>query len=155
MGKSSATQDGKKYCYRYTEGNDYKGKAIVILEMRVIIRETDKTFWHVWDMPNMSLEQLIAYRTGGGKERQKHHVKKCLKGAARSRFHYTKEEAIKAFVYRKQHQLSRMQLKAETIRLCLEGLKKAGFMNKPPQGEVFTASDTVGEIASNYCWDAY
>jgi hypothetical protein len=31
----------------------------------VIIRETEKTFWHVEDMPGMTLEQLVQYRTGG------------------------------------------------------------------------------------------
>jgi hypothetical protein len=31
----------------------------------VIIRETEKTFWHVEDMPGMTLEQLVQYRAGG------------------------------------------------------------------------------------------
>lgn len=145
----------KKYCYRYVDGNDYEGRATVTLEKRVIIRETDKTFWHVWDMPGMTLDQLIKYRTGGDKKRQRVHVKRCLKGAARSSFHYTKEEAIKAFVYRKQFQLARMTLTAETIRLCLAGLEAANLTTTPPPDDVFTACDVVGEIASNYSWGAY
>lgn len=36
--------EGKKYCYRYYDGNDSEGCPIVTMHKRVIIRETDKTF---------------------------------------------------------------------------------------------------------------
>jgi hypothetical protein len=44
-------------------------------------------------MPYMTFEQLVQYRNSGRKENQKYHVKRCLKGADRSRYHYTREEA--------------------------------------------------------------
>ena len=51
--------EGKKYCYRYHDGNDSEGRPIVTLWKRVIIRETDKTFWHVEDMPYMTMSSLL------------------------------------------------------------------------------------------------
>ncbi|MCB5308313.1 hypothetical protein [Yersinia massiliensis] len=149
----------KKYCYRYVDGNDTKGRAIVMLWQMVILRETEKTFWYCHDYPNMSLEQLIKYR---GNSRQ---VKRSLKNAARSRYHYTKEEAFKAFIYRKNHQLSKMQLASETVLLCLKGIGEAGFVETSEDGEFnhysnilsvpdkeFCASEEVGPIASTYSW---
>ena len=60
----------KKYCYRYHDGNDNEGRPIVTIWKRLIIRETDKTFWHVEDFPHMSFEQVVSYWTGGRKEDQ-------------------------------------------------------------------------------------
>ncbi|HCB1508233.1 TPA: hypothetical protein MYO72_004928 [Citrobacter freundii] len=158
--------EGKKYCYRYYDGNDSEGCPIVTMHKRVIIRETDKTFWHVEDFPHMNLEQLINYWTGGRKEDRKKYIKRCYKGADRSRYHYTKEGALKAFIYRKKYQLSRIQLTAETVSLCLKGLKDAGFVTYTtdqygfqqrsiagvPDGDYFLAAQEPGPIASTYSW---
>lgn len=154
--------DDKKYCYRYVDGNDTKGRPIVMLWQMTILRETEKTFWYCHDYPNMSLEQLIKYR---GNSRQ---VKRSLKNAARSRYHYTKEEAFKAFIYRKQHQLEKIQLTSETVKLCLKGIREAGFVETSKYGEFnhysnilsvpdreFRASEEVGPIASTYSWGEY
>ncbi|BBE78475.1 MULTISPECIES: hypothetical protein [Phytobacter] len=158
----------KKYCYRYVDGNDSDGRAIVMLWKRVIIRESEKTFWHTDDMPNMDLEQLVKYRTGGPKERRKYYVKRCLKGAERSSYHYTKEEALTAFVHRKLYQLSRMTLTAETVRLCLKGLVNHGHISGDDDGQVtrfskiiatpdstLIAVDEPGPEASTYSWGEY
>ena len=155
--------DGKKYCYRYEDGHDGEGRPVVTLWKRVIIRETEKTFWHVEDMPHMTSEQLVQYRTGGRKETQKHHVKRCLKGADRSRFHYTREEALRAFVYRKMYQLERVQLTTEKVRMCLAGLREAGMISggyrctveKLPADTGFVAASEPGPIAATYSWGEY
>ncbi|CZZ84530.1 MULTISPECIES: hypothetical protein [Enterobacter] len=155
--------EGKKYCYRYNDGNDSEGRPIVTLCKRVIIRETEKTFWHVEDMPYMTNEQLVKYRTGGQPVNQKHHVKRCLKGADRSRYHYTKEEALQAFVRRKTHQINKIQLAEETARMCLSGLREAGIISegyrckveKLPESDTFLAANQPGPIASEYSWGEY
>jgi len=155
--------EGKKYCYRYYDGNDIEGRPIVTLWKRVIIRETDKTFWHVEDLPYMTNEQLIQYRAGGQRTNQKHHVKRCIKGADRSSYHYTKEEALQAFVRRKTHQISKIQLAEETARLCLKGLRDAGIISKHyrckvemlPESDTFLAASVLGPIASEYSWGEY
>ncbi|EFN8010645.1 hypothetical protein DLY25_13800 [Escherichia coli] len=117
----------------------------------------------------MSLEQLMSYWTGGRKEDRKKYIKRCSKGADRSRYHYTKEEALKAFIYRKKYQLSRIQLTAETVSLCLKGLKDAGFVTYTtdhygfqqrsiagvPDGDYFLAAQEPGPIASTYSWGEY
>ncbi|ARF49789.1 hypothetical protein [Pantoea stewartii] len=155
--------EGKKYCYRYYEGHDNEGRPTITLWKRVIIRETEKTFWHVEDMPYMPFEQLVKYRTGGPKERQKLYVQRCQKGADRSKYHYTKEEALQAFVYRKQYQLERIQLTKETLQMCLSGLREAGIISgegvrckieKLPD-EFFLAAQEPGPIASTYNWGEY
>lgn len=155
--------EGKKYCYRYYEGHDNEGRPTITLWKRVIIRETEKTFWHVEDMPYMPFEQLVKYRTGGPKERQKLYVQRCQKGADRSKYHYTKEEALQAFVYRKQYQLKRIQLTKETLQMCLSGLREAGIISgegvrckieKLPD-EFFLVAQEPGPIASTYNWGEY
>ena len=118
--------EGKKYCYRYHDGNDSEGRPIVTLWKRVIIRETDKTFWHVEDMPYMTNEQLIKYRTGGQPANQKYHVKRCLKGADRSSYHYTREEALQAFVRRKTHQISKIRSQKKQRACVLPVFVKPG-----------------------------
>lgn len=155
--------EGKKYCYRYYDGNDSEGRPIVTLWKRVIIRETEKTFWHVEDMPYMTNEQLVKYRTGGQPANQKYHVKRCLKGADRSHYHYTKEEALQAFVRRKTHQINKILLAEETARLCLAGLRDAGIISEGyrckverlPEGDTFLAANQPGPIASEYSWGEY
>ncbi|CAI2003674.1 hypothetical protein [Serratia fonticola] len=153
----------KKYCYRYEDGNDSEGRPVVRLLKRVIIRETEKTFWHVYNMPRMDLEQLTKYWTTGPKESVKRNVKRCAKGAYRSSYHYTQEEALRAFVYRKSFQLERVQLTAETVRLCLQGLRAEGLVTggnhctveRLPTGDVFLAAQEAGPIASSYSWGEY
>lgn len=154
----------KKYCYRYVDGNDSKGRPIVMLWEMVILRETEKTFWYCCDYPNMNLEQLIKYRSRPGDLQ----VKRSLKMASRSRYHYTKEEAFKAFIYRKQHQLEKIQLTSETVRLCLQGIRDAGFIEISKDGEFnhfsnilsvpdkeFRAAEEPGPIASTLSWGEY
>jgi len=151
----------KKYCYRYVDSNDDQGRPIVILWTRVILRETDKTFWYCPDYPLMSMDQLRQYQSRPGNRQ----VRLCRKGAARSKYHYTKEEALRAFTYRKIHQLERIQLTAETVRMCLKGLGDAGFLEKNEKGNIglfskvlnvpdgrFVAADEPGPIASTYSW---
>lgn len=154
--------EGKKYCYRYHDGHDNEGRPTVTLWKRVIIRETEKTFWHVDDMPHMTLDQLVKYRASGSKERQKIFVKRSQKGADRSKYHYTKEEALLAFIYRKQYQLERTQLTGETIRMCLSGLRDAGIISGEGRCKVeklpddfFLAAQKPGPIASTYNWGEY
>lgn len=153
----------KKYCYRYHDGNDSQGRPIITVWKRVIIRETEKTFWHTDDLPYMSLDKLIEYRTSGPKERRSRSVKRCSKGAERSSYHYTKEEALRAFVYRKMYQLEKMQLTAETVSMCLAGLREAGLISEgyrcavaiPPEADQFLAAQEAGPIASTYSWGEY
>lgn len=157
----------KKYCYRYVDGNDSQGRPIVMLWERVILRETEKTFWHVHDMPLMSLENMRQYHSRPSNKQ----VKRCLKNAARSGYHLTKEQAMQAFIYRKAFQLNRLHLTAETVELCLKGLQNAGHVRNVclddglqinrrgevasvPNGE-FLASEQPGPIASNYSWGEY
>lgn len=153
----------KKYCYRYEASNDSKGRAVVMLTKRVIIRETEKTFWHVFDMPHMTLEELTAYWSYGDKKNVRRNVKRCLKGADRSGYHYTKEEALRAFVYRKMYQLERMSLTMETAKICLAGLRGEGIIgegyrcvvNSIPDGDEFLAAINPGPVAAKYTWGEY
>lgn len=151
----------KKYCYRYVDGNDSEGRPIVMLWVRVILRETEKTFWHCHDYPRMTLAELTQYNSRPNNR----DVKRSLKGAARSKYHMTREDALKAFIYRKVHQLSRINLTVETVRLCLQGLYDSGFVERSMDGGVnqfsnvlkapkshFTAADEAGPIASTYSW---
>lgn len=154
----------KKYCYRYVDGNDSQGRAIVMLRERVILRETEKTFWYCPDYPHMSLEQIINYQSNSSNNQ----VNRCLKGAHRSRYHESREEALRAFIYRKQYQLSRIALTSETINLCLKGLVDTGFVLPDSSGSVdrfseiisapeseIRASEEPGLIASTYSWGDY
>lgn len=126
-----------------------------------------KTFWHVHDLPNMPLEQMRKYHSRPGNKQ----VKRCLKNAARSGYHLTKEQAMQAFIYRKAFQLNRIWLTAETVELCLKGLQEAGHVRNVsldnglqinrrgevisvPNGE-FLAAKQPGPIASNYSWGEY
>lgn len=135
-----------------------------MLWKRVILRETEKTFWHCYDYPRMTLAELTQYNSRPNNR----DVKRSLKGAARSKYHMTREEALKAFVYRKVHQLSRISLTAETVSLCLQGLVDAGFVERSMDGGAsafskvltvpeshFTAASKAGPIASNYNWNEW
>ena len=147
----------KKYCYRYVDGNDSSGRPIIMLRERVIIRETAKTFWHCYDYPHMTLEQMQAFfqRKSG-----KTNIKRCLKGADRSSYHLTKEEALRAFVYRKRYQLERMALTMETAKLCLDGLQAGGYITegwrpetvKAPVDSVYVAAEELGPVAASFSW---
>ncbi|QUT13456.1 hypothetical protein [Rahnella inusitata] len=145
----------KKYCYRYVDGNDSSGRPIIMLRERVVIRETDKTFWHCYDYPHMTTVQLAQLES-----RAKNGIKRCLKGAERSSYHLTKEEALRAFVYRKRYQLERMALTMETAKLCLDGLQAGGYITegwrpetvKPPVGSVYVAAEELGPVAASFSW---
>lgn len=156
--------DDKKYCYRYVDGNDSQGRPIVMLWEMVILRETEKTFWYHPDYPHLSVVQIIQTNQSPNNR----WVKRCLKNSARSRYHYTKEEAFKAFIYRKQYQLEKIQLTSETVRLCLKGISDAGFIETSKDGgfnhysnilsvpdKEFRAAEEAGPIASTYSWGEY
>ncbi|MGA7586854.1 MAG: hypothetical protein WCB03_12585 [Rouxiella badensis] len=145
----------KKYCYRYVDGNDGGGRPIVMLRERVIIRETAKTFWHCYDYPHLTTEQLKHLES-----RSKNGIKRCLKDAERSSYHLTKKEALRAFVYRKMFQLERMSLTMETASMCLDGLRKGGHISEgwrpeivtPPEPRTFVASEELGPVAASFSW---
>ena len=145
----------KKYCYRYVDGNDSSGRPIIMLRERVIIRETDKTFWHCYDYPHMTTVQLAQLES-----RAKNGIKRCLKGAERSSYHLTKEEALRAFVYRKMYQLERMSLTMETASICLDSLRKDGHVSEgwrpmtvnPPEARTYVASEELGPVAASFNW---
>lgn len=154
----------KQFCYRYVDGNDSEGRAIVMLWKMVVLRETEKTFWYCHDLPNMTLDQLRKYRSRPNDKE----VKRCLKGAARSRYHLTREAALSAFIWRKLYQLDRINLTQETVRLCLKGLADAGHITSGDDGHVtgfseviaapelsFTAVQEPGPVASTYSWGEY
>ena len=154
----------KKYCYRYVDSNDAIGRPVVILWQMLILRETEKTFWYCPDYPLMSIEQLQKLHSKPDDKS----VRRCLKNAARSRYHLTREEALRAFVYRKLYQLDRVLLTTETVRLCLKGLGDSGFLEKNEDGHVgvfsnvlnvpgerFIASEEPGPIASTFGWGEY
>ncbi|PRD13127.1 hypothetical protein [Pantoea coffeiphila] len=155
----------KKYCYRYVDRHDSEGRAVIELDQCVILRETEKTFWYCWDLPYMTLEQLQVYRSRPGDRS----VKRCLKGASRSNYHMTREEALAAFTYRKSFQLSRIKLTLEKVSLCLAALSRAGHVEglEVVDGEVLAYSRTVisvpdctiigekGPEAENYSWGEY
>ena len=156
--------EDKKYCYRYVDSNDSSGRPIVMLFKQVVLRETEKTFWYCHDFPAMTVEQIKHMYSGSCKK----NIKRCLKGAARSRYHLTREEALKAFMYRKMFQLDRLRLTAETVALCVKGLKEAGFFKLSETGgvnrwsevlsapeETFLAQDEPGEVASEFTWGEY
>ncbi|WP_456309814.1 hypothetical protein [Serratia proteamaculans] len=155
----------KTYCYRYVDRHDSEGRAVIQLDQCVILRETEKTFWYTWDYPLMTLEQLQKYRSRPGDRS----VKRCLKGAYRSKYHMTREEALAAFTYRKAFQLSRIKLTAEKVSLCLAALSRAGHVEglEVVDGQVLSyhrniisvpESTIVGEKgpeAENYTWGEY
>lgn len=154
----------KQFCYRYVDGNDSQGRPIVMLWKMVVIRQTEKTFWYVPDYPNMTLQNLRRHSDRPGNRQ----LKRCLKKAARSRYHLTREEALKAFLYRKMFQLSRITLTAETVRLCLKGLVNHGHIAGNDDGHVtqfseiisapeseLLAADEPGPEASTYSWGEY
>lgn len=154
----------KKYCYRYVDGNDSKGRPIVMLWKRVILRETERTFWHAHDFPSMSLDSVRQHYSRPSNKQ----VKRCLKNAARSGYHLTKEQAMQAFIYRKVYQLAKIKLTAETVQMCLQGLNDSGFIDgqvdcgawlwgkviNVPEGE-FLAAESAGPVASTFSWGEY
>ncbi|ANS42498.1 hypothetical protein [Serratia inhibens] len=112
----------------------------------------------------MTLEELRKYHNRPSNRE----VKRCLKGAYRSKYHYTKEEALRAFIYRKVHQLDRINLTAETVRMCLQGLVDAGFIERSIDGGAnqrskvlstpaseFRAAEEPGPVASTFSWGDY
>jgi len=152
----------KKHCYRYVDTHDSKGRAVIELYKCVILRETEKTFWYCHDFPYRSIDEMRKYMTNKD-------IKRCLKGAARSRYHLTKEEALSAFVYRKVFQFERIKLTAEKVSLCLKALSESGHLEGfKMEGErivgfsrkvVSVPDGTIvgekGPEAENYSWGEY
>ncbi|MEJ4043442.1 hypothetical protein [Erwinia sp. SLM-02] len=137
----------KKYCYRYVDRHDSEGRAVIELDQCVILRETEKTFWYCRDLPYMTLEKMQAYHSRSGNR----NVKRCLKGASRSKYHLTREEALAAFTYRKAYQLSRIKLTVEKVSLCLAALSSAGHIQglQVVDGEVLAYSRTVTSVPNS------
>lgn len=148
----------KKRCYRYVDFHDSSGNVVIEIWEHVVLFETEFTFQHVYDMPGLTIEQMSKMFS---KSRKK--LSRCYKNASRSAWHLTREEAYKAFLYRKQFQLSRMRLAVERVQLALEALEERGHAvrhhdlgtlypaDRPAPGRV-TATTTPGPVASEFNW---
>lgn len=119
----------EQYVYRYNDVNRVgDGHAQVELLRRVIIKETEH---YVWSVPepfgwNGVLCNLAYYWSHP--KRSYYYPKKTKKNADRSAWHITKEQAMKAWFIRKQHQLARLRLALERVELCVEGVKAQGVL---------------------------
>lgn len=118
----------EQYVYRYNDVNRVgDGHAQVELLRRVVIKETEH---YVWSVPesawNDALSDLAYYWSHP--KRSYYYPKKTKKNADRSAWHITKEQAMKAWFIRKQHQLARLRLALERVELCVEGVKAQGVL---------------------------
>lgn len=158
----------EQYVYRYNDVNRVgDGHAQVELLRRVVIKETEH---YVWSVPesawNDALGNLAYYWSHP--KRSYYYPKKTKKNADRSAWHITKEQAMKAWFIRKQHQLARLRLALERVELCVEGVKAQGVLS--PSGydkvgdqwqplRVHKIPDTVecgsGPVLSEYSWVEY
>lgn len=160
----------EQYVYRYNDVNRVgDGHAQVKLLRRVVIKETEHYVWSVpeplpWNGVPGVLGNLAYYWSHP--KHSYYYPKKTKKNADRSAWHITKEQAMKAWFIRKQHQLARLRLALERVELCVEGVKAQGVLS-PGQhlmGEYFPlrvrkTPDTVecgaGPVQSEYCWQEY
>ena len=157
----------EQYVYRYNDINRVgDGHAQVELLRRVIIKETEYYVWSVpeplpWNSVPGVLCNLAYYWSHP--KRSYYYPKKTKKNADRSAWHITKEQAMKAWFIRKQHQLARLRLALERVELCVEGVKSQGVLipGSFVMGEYFPlrvhkTPDTVecgsGPVLSEYNW---
>lgn len=155
----------EQYVYRYNDANRVgDGHAQVKLLRRVVIKETEH---YVWSVPepfgwNGVLGNLAYYWSHP--KRSYYYPKKTKKNADRSAWHITKEQAMKAWFIRKQHQLARLRLALERVELCVEGVKAQGVLVPASYDtargyvplKVKQTPDTVecgaGPVLSEYNW---
>lgn len=155
----------EQYVYRYNDVNRVgDGHAQVQLLRRVVIKETEH---YVWSVPesfgwNDALSDLAYYWSHP--KRSYYYPKKTKKNADRSAWHITKEQAMKAWFIRKQHQLARLRLALERVELCVEGVKAQGVLSPSgydtARGYVplkvkqtpLTVECGAGPVLSEYSW---
>ena len=164
-----------KHVYRYDDRNLVgDGAAGLVLTSRAVVKETDCYVYHV-----PANEDGTAWLTGedfirtdkGHFELSKlsyYYPRKTRKGAERSKYHCTKEEALTAYLIRKSHQVARLSLALERIKLIDEALIRDGYyvpnvagefrlirdriVKAPCNGEV---NGGVGSESENYNWTEY
>lgn len=160
----------EQYVYRYNDINRVgDGHAQVELLRRVIIKETEH---YVWSVPESAWNGVpgvlynLAYYWSHPK-RSYYYPKKTKKNADRSAWHITKEQAMKAWFIRKQHQLARLRLALERVELCVEGVKAQGVLVPASYDtargyvplKVKQTPDVVecgsGQVLSEYSWVEY
>lgn len=120
----------EQYVYRYNDVNRVgDGHAQVKLLRRVVIKETEH---YVWSVPEpimwRGVREPLNDIDWSHPKRSYYYPKKTKKNADRSAWHITKEQAMKAWFIRKQHQLARLRLALERVELCVEGVKAQGVL---------------------------
>ena len=152
----------EQYVYRYNDVNRVgDGHAQVELLRRVVIKETEHYVWSVPESAQGVLGNLAYYWSHP--KRSYYYPKKTKKNADRSAWHITKEQAMKAWFIRKQHQLARLRLALERVELCVEGVKAQGVLSPGSfiMGDYFPlrvrkTPDKVecgsGKILAGYSW---
>lgn len=158
------------YVYRYNDHNrPGDGHAEVVLQRRVIIKETACYVWHVpepypWNGISGQMQESEWYFKQH--KRSYNHPKKTHKDADRSAWHTTKERALKAWYTRKGYQLARLKLALERVELCRAAVVGQGMLSpgRVIHGEVIPVriKDTPDSIVAgyhpeldNYCWQEY
>ena len=163
-----------KHVYRYDDRNlTGDGAAGLVLTRRAVVKETDCYVYHV-----PAGEDGTPWLTGKDFRTDKGHFelskcsyyypRKTRKGACSSKYHCTKEEALTAYLIRKSHQVARLSLALERIRLIDEALIRDGFyvpnvgesmlpireriVKAPLNGEV---NGGIGPESENYNWTEY
>lgn len=162
-----------KHVYRYDDRNLVgDGAAGLVLTRRAVVKETDCYVYHVpanEDVtPWLKPENLGKNGHFGLYKRSYYYPLKTRKGAERSKYHCTKEEALTAYLIRKSHQVARLKLTLERIQLIDSALLRDGFympnvgesflpirdriVKAPRDGEV---NGGIGPESENYNWMEY
>ena len=162
-----------KHVYRYDDRNLVgDGAAGLVLTRRAVVKETDCYVYHVpanedgtpWLKPE-NLKNGDHFALPGSNH---YYPVKTRKGAERSKYHCTKEEALTAYIIRKSHQVARLSLALERIKLIDEALIRDGYyvpnvadefrpireriVKAPCNGEV---NGGIGPESENYVWTEY
>ena len=162
-----------KHVYRYDDRNlPGDGAAGLVLTRRAVIKETDCYVYHV-PVGDDGFPWLHSQELKGGdhfslNKRSYYYPHKTLKGAERSKYHCTKDEALTVYLIRKSHQVARLSLALERIKLIDEALIRDGYyvpnvadefrpirdriVKAPCNGEV---NGGVGPESENYNWTEY
>ena len=116
-----------KHVYRYDDRNlPGDGAAGLVLTRRAVIKETDCYVYHV-PVGDDGFPWLHSQELKGGdhfslNKRSYYYPHKTRKSDYRSKYHCTKEEALTAYLIRKSHQVARLSLALERIKLINEAL---------------------------------
>lgn len=162
-----------KHVYRYDDRNlPGDGAAGLVLTRRAVIKETDCHVYHV-PVGDDGFPWLHSQELKGGdhfslNKRSYYYPHKTRKSAYRSKYHCTKEEALTAYLIRKSHQVARLSLALERIKLIDEALIRDGYyvpnvadefrpirdriVKAPCNGEV---NGGIGPEYENYNWKEY